>query len=85
MPWSTMLIRSAVVNVMVVTGDGGVVVYWIAAGFLLVNYLWPLWDNKNQALHDKAARTNVVVVRRRLKVWVGQGGFLYFWLRGAHA
>lgn len=26
----------------------------------LVNVLWPLWDDKRQALHDKAARTNVV-------------------------
>jgi len=36
-------------------------------GFLnlawLVNFLWPLWDDKKQALHDKAAQTNVV--RRR--------------------
>ena len=27
----------------------------------LLNYLWPLWDPNKQALHDKAARTNVVV------------------------
>lgn len=26
----------------------------------LVNYLWPLWDDDNQTLHDKAARTIVV-------------------------
>ncbi len=26
----------------------------------LLNVLWPLWDDKRQALHDKAARTNVV-------------------------
>lgn len=25
-----------------------------------LNVLWPLWDEKNQALHDKVARTNVV-------------------------
>ena len=32
-------------------------------GFLaLINYLWPLWDDKKQALHDKIARTNVVRV-----------------------
>ncbi|WP_192498791.1 RDD family protein [Ornithinimicrobium pratense] len=30
---------------------------WIAT---LLNYLWPLWDPKRQALHDKAAKTNVV-------------------------
>jgi uncharacterized RDD family membrane protein YckC len=26
----------------------------------LVNYLWPLWDNKNEALHDKMCNTLVV-------------------------
>lgn len=26
----------------------------------LINYLWPLWDDKKQALHDKVADTNVV-------------------------
>ncbi|MEV5964644.1 RDD family protein [Kribbella sp. NPDC051952] len=32
-------------------------------GFLaLINYLWPLWDDKKQALHDKVAGTNVVRV-----------------------
>ncbi|MGO4257738.1 RDD family protein [Marmoricola sp. RAF53] len=28
----------------------------------LLNYLWPLWDPKKQALHDKVAGTNVVKV-----------------------
>ncbi|MEO3938409.1 RDD family protein [Dermatophilaceae bacterium Soc4.6] len=27
----------------------------------LLDYLWPLWDQRNQALHDKIAATNVVV------------------------
>ena len=33
------------------------------AGSLLMflNLLWPLWDDKRQALHDKVAATNVVV------------------------
>jgi uncharacterized RDD family membrane protein YckC len=26
----------------------------------LVNHLWPLWDERNQTLHDKAARTLVI-------------------------
>ena len=30
----------------------------------LLNLLWPLWDDKRQALHDKVAATNVVVRRR---------------------
>ncbi|WP_122261655.1 RDD family protein [Ornithinimicrobium cerasi] len=28
--------------------------------FNIINVLWPLWDSKRQALHDKVARTNVV-------------------------
>lgn len=27
----------------------------------LLDYLWPLWDDKKQALHDKVAGTNVVL------------------------
>ncbi len=30
----------------------------------ILNLLWPLWDDKRQALHDKVAATNVVVKRR---------------------
>jgi uncharacterized RDD family membrane protein YckC len=30
----------------------------------VLNLLWPLWDDKRQALHDKIAATNVVVRRR---------------------
>jgi uncharacterized RDD family membrane protein YckC len=26
----------------------------------IVNYLWPLWDDKGEALHDKLCRTRVV-------------------------
>jgi uncharacterized RDD family membrane protein YckC len=29
--------------------------------FSLIDVLWPLWDDKKQAIHDKAAATNVVV------------------------
>ncbi|MBO9520907.1 MAG: RDD family protein [Nocardioidaceae bacterium] len=29
----------------------------------LLDYLWPLWDNRKQALHDKVAKTNVVKTR----------------------
>jgi uncharacterized RDD family membrane protein YckC len=29
--------------------------------FSLLNVLWPLWDDKKQAIHDKVAATNVVV------------------------
>ncbi|MGD8148414.1 RDD family protein [Ornithinimicrobium sp. Y1694] len=37
---------------------------WIGWLLGLVNYLWPLWDPARQALHDKAAKTNVVRHRR---------------------
>lgn len=30
----------------------------------LIDVLWPLWDPKNQALHDKVAATNVVMGRQ---------------------
>lgn len=33
--------------------------------YTLLDYLWPLWDDKNQAIHDKIARTNVVRPPRR--------------------
>ena len=29
--------------------------------YVLLDSLWPLWDDKNQALHDKFAGTNVVL------------------------
>jgi uncharacterized RDD family membrane protein YckC len=32
--------------------------------FSLVNVLWPLWDDKKQAIHDKVGATNVVVGRQ---------------------
>lgn len=31
--------------------------------YLFVDDLWPLWDSRKQALHDKIAKTNVVRVR----------------------
>ena len=31
--------------------------------YLLLDYLWPLWDDKKQAIHDKVAKTNVVRLR----------------------
>ena len=31
--------------------------------YSIINYLWPLWDSKKQALHDKVAKTNVVRIR----------------------
>lgn len=43
----------------------GVVFGWLAIFTLyiatILNYLWPLWDEKNQALHDKICKTRVVI------------------------
>jgi len=42
-----------ILNLSLVLGS----VLWI---YGLLDLLWPLWDGKKQALHDKVARTNVV-------------------------
>jgi uncharacterized RDD family membrane protein YckC len=59
MPWSTMLARFLFVQGLALAA------YIPIAGLLfalvaLLDYLWPLWDPHNQALHEKLARTNVV-------------------------
>lgn len=36
----------------------GLLLLWIPG---LLNYLWPLWDEKNQALHDKIVHSRVVM------------------------
>ena len=64
LPWSTMIIRYAAVNVLLLAGDNPVL-SGVLGLLLLLDYLWPLWDDKNQALHDKLARTNVVLSRRQ--------------------
>ncbi|MDH2416041.1 RDD family protein [Nocardioides sp. CER19] len=73
LPWTAIAIRVgvqvALVNLLILLGLGSgsvVLLVLLALGgnlFQLLNYLWPLWDPKRQALHDKAARTNVVRVR----------------------
>ena len=37
----------------------------VAGLYPWVDGLWPLWDERRQALHDKFARTNVVRTRRQ--------------------
>lgn len=62
MAWHVILRRSIGKNLGYILGlvpyVGGLLAFawWI-------NFLWPLWDDKNQALHDKAAGTNVVKFR----------------------
>lgn len=40
------------------------IVSTVASLVSLANHLWPLWDARRQALHDKVAGTQVVQVRR---------------------
>lgn len=59
MPWAVILRRVG----FVVALSAGAQVPGIGIAFALaalVDYLWPLWDSRKQALHDKVARTNVV-------------------------
>jgi hypothetical protein len=35
----------------------------LGSAYSLLDDLWPLWDGRRQALHDKVARTNVVRTR----------------------
>ncbi|NUS52046.1 MAG: RDD family protein [Nocardioidaceae bacterium] len=58
LPWRTVLIRwvvryaGSIVGIFPVVG----LFSWI---YTLLNYLWPLWDPRRQALHDHAAGTQV--------------------------
>lgn len=73
LPWSAIAIRVIVqfvlLDLLMLIGYGAGAIGLIALVVLLitvlqlVNQLWPLWDGKRQALHDKAAGTNVVTVR----------------------
>jgi uncharacterized RDD family membrane protein YckC len=47
----------------VALASGSLALFWLAATFLLVwliDPLWATWDPRRQTLHDKLARTNVV-------------------------
>jgi uncharacterized RDD family membrane protein YckC len=57
--WGTVLLRWVTQNI---AGVFAVVpvVGTLASVYPLLDALWPLWDSRKQALHDKAARTNVV-------------------------
>lgn len=63
LPLSAILLRWATQ-----TGGPGLlglvpIVGTVSSAFVVLDALWPLWDNNNQALHDKVAKTNVVRVR----------------------
>jgi uncharacterized RDD family membrane protein YckC len=59
LPWSTIARRVGFVTGLSVASQ--IPVFGFVFGLVaLLDYLWPLWDGKNQALHDKVAGTNVV-------------------------
>jgi uncharacterized RDD family membrane protein YckC len=49
------LLRDFVCEVLIIGGIGGLLVVGP-----LVNVLWPLWDERNQTLHDKMVKSYVV-------------------------
>jgi uncharacterized RDD family membrane protein YckC len=59
-PLVTVLIRTAVKEGGTVFGLVPVVGV-LGSFFNILDCLWPLWDDKKQAIHDKVAATNVVV------------------------
>jgi uncharacterized RDD family membrane protein YckC len=62
LPWSAIALRLLVqhaASLFSAVPFASLFVGW----FPLLDGLWPLWDDKKQALHDKAAGTNVVVHR----------------------
>jgi uncharacterized RDD family membrane protein YckC len=64
LPWSAILPR--VLFVVGIAALSKLPVAGLAFGFTIIgllDYLWPLWDSKKQALHDKVAKTNVVKLR----------------------
>jgi len=59
-PLVAVLKRTAVKEVGSLVGSVPVVGS-VGSLFSMVDVLWPLWDDKKQAIHDKVAATNVVV------------------------
>lgn len=65
LPWAVIVRRVGFVAVLAAAVDIPI------AGFAflvvaILDYLWPLWDANNQALHDKVAGTNAVLVEGRI-------------------
>lgn len=58
-PWDTIILRAGFILGLGLLAY--VPVISVFAGLaILLDYLWPLWDGRRQALHDKVAGTNVV-------------------------
>jgi uncharacterized RDD family membrane protein YckC len=64
LPWGTIVVRLLVqFGVPGLLAVVPVVGTFLRSVFQLLDGLWPLWDGRRQALHDKAARTVVVLTR----------------------
>jgi uncharacterized RDD family membrane protein YckC len=62
LPWSAIGLRVLVQWGYLLTAVVPVL-YLAMFWYPYLDCLWPLWDKQRQALHDKAARTNVVQIR----------------------
>lgn len=72
LPWSTAVVRTlAFLGIGYLTSLTFLTGSWVlmllvgsvVTIYMFLDVLWPLWDGRRQALHDKVARTNVVKVR----------------------
>jgi len=45
----------------------------LALIYLLIDYLWPLWDGENRALHDHLAKTHVIRADQPSRLWSPAG------------
>jgi uncharacterized RDD family membrane protein YckC len=73
LPWSTITVRVGFVTALSLFAQVPVIGLLFGLGSLL-DYLWPLWDSKNQALHDKVAGTNVVLAEPAQPGHIEQSG-----------
>lgn len=61
--WGPSALRVLVYQGVGIIGSFLTALSFLTSAFGLLNVLWPLWDSKKQALHDKVAKTNVVKTR----------------------
>jgi uncharacterized RDD family membrane protein YckC len=59
LPWGSIVARVGFVTALSIVGQIPIIGI-LAFLVVLLDYLWPLWDPRKQALHDKVAGTNVV-------------------------